>query len=241
MARIWELFPDVAERVRETHQKVGLVGPHDWCNAYRVGEVARQIALDEWGDKDMFFMQQGLQSPLSCIAGVAGLCYNANRILRPSHTGVSLSHSIVELVGYWMGRAVTLEGGRIVIDAVLKNDGRNSPEDSKVLIALMDAEHIVNLDVDLFIRSGRRFPSDSAVDYQQYLNDPTATCRNTKYVLRDIAYSLDLADPKSPVCCVRTRLGKFMAERRVQVCQIFLLAMESQLEAEGMHPYPFPS
>lgn len=229
MARIWELFPDVAARVRKTHEKVGLVGHHDCGHAYRVGDVAYEIAADEWNDR---YIAMG--------AGLAGVSHNADHILQKELGCRDVPYDRVwGLVHGWIGASV---GGAAyeIIDAVRKHDGINSSEDSKILIALMDADRVVNLDVDLFIRSGQRFPNDPAVDYLNYLSDPEATYRKPKSVLRDIAYALDWVDPASAVC-VRTRLGKKMAESRVKVFRTFFDALKVQLEEEGMYPYPFPS
>ncbi|MBI2523850.1 hypothetical protein HYW11_01365 [Candidatus Peregrinibacteria bacterium] len=115
-----------------------------------------------------------------------------------------------DLVEYWVGDVVGPKEVRQVVDAVLRHDAKNSPGDSRVLVALMDADRVVNLDVDLFPRSGQYYHDLPVVDYRHFLSDPEATYQNPESVLRDIAYSLDWADPKSPVC-VRTRLGKSRA------------------------------
>lgn len=102
----------------------------------------------------------------------------------------------------------------------------------------MDADRVVNLDADLFPRSGQYYHDLPVVDYKYFLDDQEATYRSPKSVLRDIAYSLDWADPSSPVC-VRTRLGKKMAGERVKIFRTFFDALKLQLAEEGMHPYPF--
>ncbi len=229
--RIWELVPGIAMNVRQKHEEVGLHGHHDWVHAFRVGEVAYQVAQLEWND-----------SEISCLAGIAGLCHNADRLLQ-KELGIGLREipreSVAALVTSWMlGRSFFQQEISIVVDAVLKHDAKNSPVDSRVLVALMDADRVVNLDVDLFPRSGQYYHGLPVVDYRHLLSDPEATYRNPKSVLRDIAYSLDWVDPASPVC-VRTRLGKKMAETRVKVFRTFFDALKVQLAEEGMHPYPF--
>lgn len=231
--RIWELCPGIARNVAQKHEEVGLVGHHDWIHAFRVGEVAYQVARLEWNDNNV-----------SSLAGIAGLCHNADRLLQ-KELGIGRREVPRELatalVTSWMlGRSFFQEEISIVVDAVLKHDGRNSSDDSRVLIALMDADRVVNLDVDLFPRSGQFYHDLPVVDYEHLLDDPEATYRNPKSVLRDIAYSLDWVDPTSPVC-VRTRLGTKMAQERAQVFRIFFEALKAQLMEEGMHPYPFTS
>lgn len=231
VVRIWERFAEISKHVRQKHEKVGLYGHHDWVHAFRVGEVARQVALDEWGDEH-----------LSHLAGVAGLCHNADRIIQ-KEAGLGrreVPQKLVRaLVIDWLSwGSISITSVAILVHAVLEHDEKNSPEDSRVLIALMDADRVVNLDVDLFPRSGQYYHNLPVVDYKHLLDDPEATYRNPKSVLRDIAYSMDWADPTSPVC-VRTRLGKKMAEERVKIFRTFFDTLQAQLAEEGIHPYPF--
>lgn len=226
---IWELFPTVAVQVWKKHKEVSLRGHHDWIHAFRVGEVARLIALEEWPNWPSF------------LAGLAGLSHNADRILQ-KEMGLGRREvppkAVAALITKWIWIELPSRDVEHIVEAVLKHNGKNSPDDSKILIALMDADRVVNLDVDLFPRSGQFYHDLPVVDYRHFLGDPKATYRNPKSVLRDIAYSLDWADPKSPVC-VRTRLGKKMAEERVKVFRTFFEALEVQLAEEGMRPYPF--
>ena len=231
MKRIWDVFPKTAARVWESHEDVDLHGHHDWVHALRVGEIARQVALEEWGDER-----------ISHLAGLAGLCHNADRVL--AHGGRLSSRTAVScgevdyLVEYWVGEAIRLNDVRQIVNAVLRHSAKNSPNDSKVLIALMDGDRVVNLDTDLFPRSGQYYHDLPVVDYRYFLEDPEATYRSPKSVLRDIAYSMDWADPTSAVS-VRTQLGRKMAGDRVKVFQTFFDALKAQLAEEGIHPYPF--
>lgn len=229
--RIWERFPGVAQRVRQKHEEVGLYGHHDWIHAYRVGEVAYQVAEAEW------------DGGIAAVAGLAGLLHNADRVMQKKMMvgRRDVPPSVVSaLIKWWLEGAPRVSGAvdYVVIDAVLKHDVKNSPEDSPVLVALMDADRVVNLDVDLFPRSGQYYHDLPVVDYKHLFDDPEATYRNPKSVLRDIAYSMDWADPASPVC-VRTRLGKKMAEERVRHFRAFFDTLQAQLTEEGIHPYPF--
>lgn len=245
--RIWELLPTLALVVRREHERAGLTSyPHDWIHAFRVAEVASSIAWDEWGDYN-----------LRAMAGAAGFCHNADVILQKK-MGVGRCdvprEAIRTLVECQIVQATLPSAYGImqaplfsnfwpsvdtIVDADLKHDGKNAPDDSRVLIALMDADRVVNFDVDLFPRSRQFYPDLPVVDYKNLLDDPEATYQKPKSVLRDIAYALDWADPKSDVC-IRTRLGKKMAEKRVKIFRTFFDALKMQLEEEGMHPYPFP-
>ncbi|MDD4628695.1 MAG: hypothetical protein PHE68_04875 [Candidatus Peribacteraceae bacterium] len=192
-----------------------------------MGEVAHQIASDEWGE-----------DRLSFIAGIAGLCHNADRVIQKQLNVGRRDvprESVVASVTAWL-QDCRIVAAPTIVEIVLGHDGRNSPQDSKALIALMDADRVVNLDADLFIRSAQHYHDIVAVDYYHFLDDPSATYRDPKSVLRDIAYSLEWADPASPVC-VRTRLGRKMAQERARVFRTFIEALQGQLTGEGVFPF----
>lgn len=227
--RIWEQFPEIAQQIRKKHDQVGLHGHHDFVHAFRVGEVARKVALDQWSDKR-----------LADLAGLAGLCHNADRLLQKWSGRRAKRKSVDTLVTRWLQGTLDDDEVRAVVDAVVKHDGLNSSGDSRILIALMDGDRVVNLDVDLFIRSGQLHRDLPAVDYQHFLNDSEATYRNPKSVLRDIAYALEWVNPHSHVC-VRTRLGQKMAEGRSTVfrasLESFIKSLKASLKEEGIHPF----
>jgi hypothetical protein len=144
----------------------------------------------------------------------------------------------VDLVDRWQKQVFAYTTDAIT-DAVPKHNHCNSADDSKVLIALMDADRVANLDVDLFIRSGQNFHADPAVDYKLWLSGPEATYKKPRSVLRDIAYSLEWADPTNTKVGVRTKLGKQWAAERATVFRTFFAHLQQQLEQEGILPYPF--
>ncbi len=220
--RIWDLYSELAARVRKSHEAVGLIGHHDWIHAYRVGEQAMQIAMLEWDSVKT-----------ANLAGIAGLCHNADRICQKRGSG-----NVDELVREWIYISLYDEPTRFVVDAVQKHSRVNGDSDSNVLVALKDADRVVNLDVDLFIRSGQHYANLPAVDYRHMMADPAATYRDPKSVLRDIAYSLDWVDPESNVC-VRTEEGMIRAKKRAEIFKTFFVHLREQLDEEGVHPYPF--
>ena len=225
MQKIWESHPVIAERVKKDHAKVGLSGGHDYVHAFRVGETARKIALSEW---DTEF--------LANCAGVAGLAHNADRILQKEWSVGRKDidpEAVRALIRNWISDQFVAGACDTITEAVIRHEAHNQEDDSKVQIALMDADRVVNLDTDLFPRSGQHYADLPVVDYEHFLDDPEATYRNPKTILRDIRYSLDWIDPNSPVC-VRTNLGKTMAESRANVFSTFFDALRSQLAEEGI-------
>ena len=241
LKRIWEELPNLFAAVRKSHEEIGLMGHHDFVHAARVGEIAWQIAADE---------QYGKIPAL--LSGAAGLCHNANHVVQKK-LGVGRrevpKEEVEKLIHSWLladyeFRPSPPEGEvaesrrNLVANVVLAHDRHNSKYDNPVLIALMDADRVVNLDCDLFPRSGQFYHDLPVVDYKNFLDDPEATYRSPKTVLKDISYSLEWADSGTPVC-VRTRLGKKLANERATTFRIFFRILNSQFEQEGISPYPF--
>lgn len=227
---VWQQFPEVAERVERSHQHVGLVGAHDAMHAFRVGNKAGTFAETEWGNKR-----------LTRLSLAAGLTHNADRVIQQEK---NLGREKVDpamvasRVRQWLrGMFTKTRDINAVVDAVVKHEGRNSPKDSQVLIALQDGDRIVNMALDLIIRSGQHFPDRPPVDYRHYISNPEATYRDPKSVLRDVAYALDWVDPQSPVC-VRTQLAKAMAEARAMLLKQFMQELKVQLQEDGAFDFP---
>jgi|GEM_PF-894604 len=238
LLKIWEIFPDVDQRVRQSHVDALLSGHHDIWHARRVGQIAYLAAAGEWGDER-----------LSQLAGLAGLCHNADRVIQ-RQTGAGRKdvpkEAVVELIKHWLiGATDFLEEGQLggydrelIEKAILGHDGPNSDEDSKVLVALMDGDRVVNLDIDLFIRAGQFYNDLPAVDYKHLLEDLEETYRNPKSVLRDCYYALEWATPGTKFC-VRTKRGRYWAGQRAAKFVLFFEILEEQLKQEGVHPYKF--
>lgn len=221
MLKIWELFPDLVATIKKSHEDAGLAGGHhDIYHACRVGNISYRIAHDEWGDQD-----------LARFAGIAGLCHNADRIVeeRPG----DLREKAV-LVRTWLGPLGLPQAAKdLIMSAVMGHTGRNQSSDHPALIALMDADRVVNLDNDLWPRSGQLYHDLLVVDMVHFIADPEATYRNPKTVLRDITYSLEWLDPTSPFC-MRTRLGKLLGGQRGVVFKMLIDTLKFQLEDEGV-------
>ena len=232
--RIWEVFPEIAEAVRRKHGEVGLFGHHDWYHAFRVGEVARQISLDEWSDER-----------LSHLTGLAGLAHNADHIIyhvlgrEKYKTSPDTNQKVLDLIGSWLSSSMLKPFEKeTVVDAVLNHQAKNMPGDSNVLIALKDADRVVNFDEDVIARSGQNYPNVPVVDYRYFLDNPDATFREPGSVMKDLANCFDWVNPKT-LFCVRTRLGRKMAEERAVYLRDYLERVKSRLTEIGLCPYPF--
>ncbi len=245
MKKIWEIFPKLAEAVRNTHLELGMTGSgHDFEHAARVGQYAYFVAVNENYEMAMSY---------SDLAGAAGLCHNADRLLQKK-LGLDRRADVPEgeiknLVRQWLEKeppfqyaGFAKDGWEIawkdnVTNAVLKHGGKNDESDSPVLKALMDADRLVNIELDLVIRCGQFQPDLPAVDFAHLLSDPTATYKDPKSVLRDIASSLEWeTDPRF---ALRTPKAIEMGKARFAALHFFMDTLLGQINESGLVPYPF--
>ncbi len=226
--RIWEIFPEAFKVIKKSHDEFEMTGSgHDVYHAARVGDIAYQIALETWKDASK-----------AELAGLAGLCHNADRMISKNGTDPS-EVGIMDLVRKWLDETdLDQEARDTVINAVLKHDQKNDQNDPDLLVALKDADRIVNLDPDSIIRCGQFLHTLPSIDYTHFVSSPTATYKKPESVARDIASSLNWVDPKSGVC-IRTEVGLNMARERSDLIKNYLEALKKQLEAEGVLPTPF--
>ncbi len=223
--RIWEIFPGACSCIQADHERFGL-RHHDIQHAKSVGDRAYRIALDEWGDEQ-----------IGRLAGLAGLCHNADRIkqaeLQVGRRDVS-PDSVIELTKGWLDHTDLGEFERSsVIQAVLKHDGRNLREDPAVQVALMDADRVVNLGLLVVLRAGQYCHDLPVVDYEHFLSDPEATYKNPKSALFEFSLCLEWMDPMSPYY-VRTRMARQMGEERASRLRWYITQVKKQLIEDGV-------
>ncbi len=189
MKNLWEQNKELCITVQEAHHRAGLWGGggHSFDHALRVGQMAVRIAVDE---------------PVGAMAGIAGLCHNADRILQKQHNlgrqDVS-DDKVVELVSSWLRDTYLPPGGKeVVIAAVVNHSKPNEANEHPVSIALKDADRLVNMEPDLIMRAAQYYADLPTVDPVHRLADPHATFKAPRSVLRAISDTLDWVAESGP-------------------------------------------
>ena len=172
--KIVGIFPDLWKNIFLRHIQSGIIGNgHDVFHAARVAQCAFEIAetLD-----------------VARLAGVAGLCHNADRIIQYDlkvGRGAVSEELIRNLVDDWLTFTdLTGQERALVLDAVLGHDLPNDAQDNSVLVALKDADRLVNLEPDAIMRTAQFYADFPAVDPIHWLADPSATHREPKSIIR---------------------------------------------------------
>lgn len=225
---IWQMYPWLVETVWATHAEMGMLGGgHDPDHAIRVAQMAMNIAGD------------GL---IGQLAAAAGLCHNADRILQKKlgigRRDVKKDH-IRTLVDEWLSAEedFLVDEVWVIQEAVLSHDGKNRDGDSPVLIALMDADRLVNAEPDLIMRSGAHYSDLPAVDLVHLEADPDATYRDPRSILRDVMETIVWLTPGTEFY-VRLPKAREIAARRKALFDNFLAELKKCLEETGFYPYP---
>ena len=220
---VQELFPETFDLVTKAHK--GIDGGHDIHHATRVATWAQRIAMNEWGDQCV-----------AKLAGLAGLCHNADRLIEHQYGHGNAPESATrELLTSWLETSdISVDELEIVLSAVLNHGAKNSANDSRVKKALADADKVVNMALDLIIRSGQLYHDLPALDHVWFVNDPEATYLNPKSSLKDIWYSpAEWVDPSCPFCFC-TSLGWRIGEKRAQNLTDYIQTLRAQMEEDGI-------
>ena len=240
--KIWQVFPQLTERIYKDHAEAGMFGGHhDAEHAVRVAQMA--FELSEPGRT-------------ASLAGAAGLCHNADRILQhklklgsrrdaPKGAVRKLVDSQLREEAWFGGSAsvlslfgqVAMDWRDQVVDAVLKHDGKNDPSDPPELVALMDADRLVNAEPDLIIRSAQLYNDLPPVDPIHFWSDPAATYRDPRSVLRDIMETIVWLTPGTDFY-VRLPKAREMAAERKKFFDAFGEELVARRQEAGLHPYP---
>lgn len=221
--KIWNVFPQLTEQVWADHRDAGMLGGHhDPDHVMRVG----QMALEFGGE----------------VGGASGLVHNADRILQ-KRLGIGRRDvpegAIRDLVLSQL-RAQPHEfrekEDELIVDAVLGHNRENRDDDSPVLVALMDADRLVNAK-NLVIRSAQNYFDLPPIDPVFFDKDPTANYRDPKSVLRDIMETLEWLTPGTPFY-VRLPKAREMAVERREFFEDYVERIIRRRAAMGFHPYP---
>ncbi len=213
---------------------------HNFDHTLQVGQVALFIAEDEC---------------VGMLAGAAGLCHNADRLLQgqlsidkevdsEAHATAKIvpRDETIALVMGWLEKSREFKSydlGRIV-KAVLGHSGPNLSDGDDVLIALQDADRIVCSMADAVMGATQFWSQLPIVDPKQLVYDLTANAyRNPKSVLKSLECRYDWVNPNSRVC-VRLPKAKKLMQRRVDFMRTYIQEVEAQRMEIALWPdYPF--
>lgn len=234
MKKLWELVPLLCRAVKDSHDAVGLFGSgHDFAHALRVGQMAMRIAPDE---------------RTGALAGIAGLCHNADRILQ-QRLGLGRRKvedgEIRDLLTEWMATSVSdLVYMRldteldVITEAVVRHSRSNSDDDHLVQVVLQDADRLVNLEPDLIMRCSQHYSEIPAVDPLYFLDDPKATFREPRSVLRQLSDVLEWADPNNKQFGLRLPLAQKLGKKRAIFLRSYIEKVKQAYEHAGLLPCP---
>ncbi|OGZ04657.1 MAG: hypothetical protein A2648_00990 [Candidatus Lloydbacteria bacterium RIFCSPHIGHO2_01_FULL_41_20] len=248
MNRIWDLYPALARAVKRTHDEATdwLGGPmfhcHDFDHALRVANYAMMIAPDEKTGR---------------LAAIAGLCHNADRILQKKLKvgpfGKVPKEAIEAMVRDWLSVLniqemergdsyhppfATTEDGQLVMDAVLNHGNKNGKDDSLVLITIMDADRLVNIEADVLVRDGQYFgDAMRVVDPVHIDRDPNANFRNLGSILRNSVEKFDW-ETEGGFVGIRLPKARELMKSRFAFLRLWIKTIREQREEAELFPYP---
>lgn len=200
---------------------------HSFDHTLQVAQCALVIAEDDYVGR---------------LAGAAGLCHNADRILQQQlgdKKNVSRDE-ISRAVQMWLEttREVCDERDIMrIVQAVLHHSEVNQPNSDDVLITLQDADRITCSMADNVITSAQFWRELPAINPRQLTGDPTAhPYRDPKTVLNGLTCRYDWIDPSTKVC-VRLPKAKTLMRRRADFIRHYIQEVKEQRAEIGLWPY----
>jgi HD superfamily phosphohydrolase YqeK len=233
LKNIWEIYPKLTQIMYQVHEGMEL-NPHNWDHTFRVAQHALNIAeSDEVGR----------------LAGAAGLCHGADRILEyQNHTGPATSsvskvpwEDSLMLLETWLGKSGEFnrnEQTRIIV-AIRYHSGPNRENSDPVLDVLQAADRITCSDIGELILTGRFMANLPAYDPIHLMHDASAhPFKNPKSAYRNMLLRFEWADPNDKNFGVRPPKAQALMKERAADLLAFDLAMKRNREQAGMWPYP---
>lgn len=238
--RIWEIFPALTKAVTRTHEEERLYSHHNIIHALGTGDLAYQIGCDEFGEK------------IGLIAGAAGLCHNADRILEKQLSlgwkGDVSEKKVEDLVRSWLQKEPEIdeEFSKRVVVAVLGHDQKNNLDAPPEAICLMDADRVDNSGPVIIIRTGQHKHELPPLDPTCWDIAPEARLgqegdKTRKTIYENLALMLrwDAEESEAPM---RTRLGKKLVndpEIGLPFIREYLDRLRLAMKRRGLDPWPF--
>lgn len=171
-ARLWETFPRLVKAVQADHIAHKAFGGHDFYHALVAAQYGQLIAPDE---------------DTAILAWVAGLIHTTDRMY-PKKEVIPALMRFLHLVNTDIP-----SGNLYILRAVLEHSKKNDPTDIPVTVVLKDADRLTNLGVVMhWLRAAQFRPNIPPFDPRYItVQDPTATFKDPKTVLRDIEHTLE--------------------------------------------------
>lgn len=235
---VWDRYPALTRAIKYSHDEEGRkfgvqsFWCHDFAHVIYVANMATLIAEDEDTGR---------------LAAVAALCHNADRIIqiiegKKARDKVE-DEPVITTVNMWLDAepAGTFSNREreLIMDAVLHHDQPNGRNDSDVLITLIDADRLVNLEADVIPRAGQ-FLGDTlrVVDPVNFTRDPTANFKNPKTIVRTLEENVRDWAVEGGFVGIRLPKARQLMASRVAFMKLFFATIEKQRAEVGLVPYP---
>jgi hypothetical protein len=176
------------------------------------------------------------------LAGAAGLCHNADRIIQCDLDldveDPAPEDEVRSLVGKWFSAESFIQLEKdFIMNAVLQHTEPHRENHHLVTTALIDADHVINLGADDLFRLGQYLPYELTVLPSCPWDNPEAKFGEAGSLLEALRFVMEWGVPDSQFG-VKLPLAKKLAVPRVRFMQMFVDEQLRQMEEEGFAPCP---
>jgi len=232
--KIWKIFPTLAEVVRVDHVAYDMKATgHPFDHTLTVAQIAFTIAED---------------GRVAYLAGAAGLCHNADRLLQKQLGGVGKKdvseEMVIAMIERWLGSSdehFSARDRKRILKAVLRHSLPNQDDGDDVLVALQDADRVACSMPEQIMGAAQFRPDLPTIDPQFLHRDPSAhSYRDPRSVLKSLECWCDCADSENTKFCVRLPEAKKLMQRHIHFLRAYLREVEDRRMELGLWPdYPF--
>ncbi len=219
MTMLLQKYAVLVAAVIADHRQYGAIGKgHDFYHAYRVAFMCLRIGPEE-------------QMNTEC-AWVAAIIHNTDHLF---------GENAHQRLGEYMALTELTVVSKVCVEEAVLNHAipkrKYSATDSPTKRVLMDADKLVNLELDLVLRSAQ-FLNHLPLFDPRFITrrDPEANYKNPRTILHDIKSSLEWVDDD----WFRIPKAKEMAEERAYALRNFVEVWSIQLEEGGMLTPAYP-
>lgn len=208
------IFPALAQAACVDYISQGVHGgAHDFYHALTVAQYAALIAPTE---------------RMARFGWCAGLLHEHPHRLYSEEQGAHLVRERLAKHSALPSRAQS-----DILQAVLAHSGKDTPQESPLLVVLKDADQLANLGAWHWLRAAQFRPNIPAVDPRYVARqDPLATFKNPRSVLRDIESTLEWET------WLRLPKAKELAAPLFEEIRWLKRRLEERLVILGLVPFP---
>ena len=242
MISVINLFPKLVETILATHKETKEMansgwGGHDAIHDIRVAQMTLVLGYET----------NPHEARLACCAALLhSIDWILKRKLQIKTEAQTVNipnvpeEKIKKLAEEWLEKFTDIRDAdkELVITSAVQHGSRpNHPDDSLVFILLTDADKLINMEVDVLMRSGQHHANSQILDPIYFENEPNATYQDHKTTLWDIWHCTTWMDETGPYI-LRLPKARELGKERAEFLLFAIQTLKNQIGELNFKKWP---